>query len=265
MVQLTSAEGLQPGPISLIVDGKATPGRVGRDAASARWEGEAALGLARALAIGQSAIVMSGEKPLGSVSLAGATAAMLFVDETQARVGTKAALARPGRRTDASVAGPRPKVLPYPGLRTAPAPATLAAQLRQRGVLKGMDCDAGQQPTDAVHPLDATHTLVLLECGSGAYNLVQRPFLLADGRLETARLADGEPGEGIVNADFDPRSRTLGGLNKGRGIGDCGRIDRWAWTGKAFVKVQTTVMDVCRGVPPEWWITTERSELAVPL
>jgi len=264
-VRLTVAEGMQPGLLKLTIDGKLFEARVLPDTDSARWDGGDALAVARALAAGRRAEASQDGKALGAVPLAGASAALLFVDDAQRRLGTKGAFVRQGRKADDAAAVIRPTLLPYSGLRTAPAPLSLAGAVRKQGALAGMDCDPVDKPTDAATPLDASTTLILLECDSGAYNLVQRAFLVRDGKAATAQPVLGELAEGVTNADFDARYRTLGGLTKGRGVGDCGSIDRWAWTGKAFVRAERSVMDACRGVPPQWWITVDRSALAVAL
>jgi len=262
-LRLASAQGLAPGRVNLVIDGKPFGGRVESGTEAALWQGEEALLLARALAASTSASANVSGKT-AEISVSGASAAMLFIDEAQGRVGTKGAFVRPWRQPDGSQPLPRPMVLPYRGPRTAPAPATLAAELRKRGVLKAMDC-SGDASGDMVHPLDATTTLVLLACESFAYNVVQQAFLVRGGDPATAQPAGGELAGGLMNADFDPRERTLGSISKGRGSGDCGSIDRWTWTGKAFVRSERTMLDVCRGVPPQWWITVERTALAVAL
>jgi Protein of unknown function (DUF1176) len=60
----------------------------------------------------------------------------------------------------------------------------------------------------------------------------------------------------IVNFDYDPDTKTLGEYNKGRGLGDCGGIGQWAWTGSDFALKAYWIKDECDGegfdIADEW-------------
>lgn len=205
------------------------------------------------------------------VSLAGAVAAMLWIDERQSRLNTPSALIRKGS------AGSAP---PAPALRvieaqTSDRPAlsekdakTLAAALRR--ALKPADrkaCD-DKRGTDAdqAWPLRDNRHLVALACSVGAYNVDAQLWLVpgrdvAKARRLELRSGGGEDGTGVTNADFNPAKGELRYFAKGRGIGDCGVVGAYAWTGNGFVQSALSIMGECRMVGWDDWITLYRSEI----
>ncbi len=193
-------------------------------------------------------------------SLAGAAAALLWMDEAQRQLGTVAGIARPGT-APAAPALAAPEVRAWRGARTAPATPALAAAVRRVRGLLARDCVFGDRtPMDDAHPLDAVHTLLLLECDSGAYNVNVVPILITRGQAASARPAPGLP-SAITNASWEAETGLLTEFSKGRGLADCGTIERWAWTGSRFVSTLRQSMGACRGVSPSWWITDWRAEV----
>jgi hypothetical protein len=109
---------------------------------------------------------------LGTVSLAGASAALLYMDEGQQRTGTVTALVRPGARSASAV--PAPPALPVvhaarpSGTPIALGPARIAALRKAHGCT--IDEVGGPDEAEAF-AIAPGRTLVLLACGSGAYNV----------------------------------------------------------------------------------------------
>lgn len=208
-------------------------------------------------------------KPLGAVSLKGASAALLYMDEKQRRTGTATALVRPGTRP---AAGPPP---PLPVV-TAPAPrsarplalttAGLAALRRKHGCTLGEVGGPEEAETAALGPAE---TLLLLACGSGAYNVSYVPFVLRRGpggvaaALAAFDLAEpwwkdeGKPI--LINAAWDKERGLLTSFSRGRGLGDCGTNAAYAWDGRAFRLVEQAEMAECRGSRD--YITTWRARV----
>jgi hypothetical protein len=63
------------------------------------------------------------------------------------------------------------------------------------------------------------------------------------------------------NADWNARDGTLDMFMKGRGLGDCGTRQRFAWDGARFRLVAQAQMDECRGSIdwiPTWQARTVR-------
>ena len=205
------------------------------------------------------------------VSLAGAMAALLFIDDVQGRVDTVGALARAGRRLATAV--PEAPVLPVVVGRPAPE-GTPVDPRRADAVSNGWarqavrDCsldepeNAGAPPT--LGPLSGGRLLVGASCGGGAYNFDSVFGIVLPGeplRVEPARFmlpaVDGTgPGgssESLTNPDFEPADGTIGFISKGRGMGDCGSSGIYTWTGERFALSAWRVMPECRGVPEPYW------------
>jgi len=208
-------------------------------------------------------------KPLGTVSLKGASAALLYMDEKQRRTGTATALVRPGTRAAAGLPPPLPVVVAHPVSAARPLALNAAgmAALRKR---HGCTIDEVGGPDEAESSaLGPAETLLLLACGSGAYNVSHVPFVLRRGRGGVqAALAefDVKPGwwaeEGkpvLVNAGWDRESGLLTSFAKGRGLGDCGVTASYAWDGRAFRLVEQAEMGECRGSVD--YITTWRAKV----
>lgn len=213
-----------------------------------------------------------------TISLAGAVAAMLWIDERQGRLNTVTALIRKGPNAAETV--PAPEQTPVIAARaTAALPSPDAATVksitsRLRQSLKAKDPDGCEDPTpgmpsgDAVMPLSAMLRLVTLSCSAGAYNFGTGFWLLQGSDVAKAQpVVFPEPGgDGsnvLINADYDPKVGEISFFAKGRGIGDCGNSGRFAWTGERFMLAALTDMPECRGIGPDNWLTLFRSEVKV--
>ncbi|MGZ8350127.1 MAG: DUF1176 domain-containing protein [Allosphingosinicella sp.] len=212
----------------------------------------------------------AGGLTLARISPAGATAAMLFMDEAQRRVDTVTALARPGARPASAVPAPprRPQVRPAPAATDRPIDldADRIARLR-RDASCTLD-EVGGPDTHEVSQIARGQTLVLLACGTGAYNLTAIPFIAerVGGRVEIRQApfdsqwgmaAEGRPT--LINPSWDPDQRLLREYSKGRGLGDCGTSASYGWDGTRFRLVRQEEMGECRG--SLYFITTWRTEV----
>ncbi|HYJ83581.1 MAG TPA: DUF1176 domain-containing protein [Allosphingosinicella sp.] len=206
-------------------------------------------------------------KPLGTVSLKGASAALLYMDEQQRRTGTATALVRPGSRPPAAAPAPPLPVVTAPPLSRARPLALSAAAIRALRAKHGCSIGevGGPDETESA-ALGANETLLLLACGSGAYNVSYVPFIVRRGGRAALAPFDHRPGwwaeEGkpmLVNAGWDKERGLLTSLSKGRGLGDCGTTSEYAWDGRAFRLVEQSEMGECRGSTD--YITTWRARL----
>lgn len=195
---------------------------------------------------------------VGTASLKGASAALLYMDDRQRRVGTVTALIRAGARPASAVPAPPalPVVRALPLTRSAPI-AVGDARLKALRKQHGCTIDEVGGPDSAeVHALSASQSLILLACGSGAYNVTHIPFVATRrGRAVAVAPAafDVKPDwwdnglPALVNADWDPATGLLGSYSKGRGLGDCGTTNSYAWDGSRFRLVEEATMGECRG------------------
>jgi hypothetical protein len=197
-------------------------------------------------------------KRLGLISSAGASAALLYMDDKQGRVGTVTALARPGPRPASAVPVPPPYPVVHAAPHSAKPPRRMAKAEWVR--LRLAACDDGD-PDDGTpadfYRLDAAHSLASIpaHCLSGAYNGAS--LLYVAGETGPWRPApydypvDGG-GEGasaalVFNADYDPKSGILEMWMKGRGLNDCGTTEDYAWDGTRFRLTYAGRLDECRG------------------
>ena len=65
--------------------------------------------------------------------------------------------------------------------------------------------------------------------------------------------ADGDPPNMLINESFDPKTMVLTSFAKGRGIGDCGTLTEWVWTGSTFALLDASGIEACPGALPEDW------------
>jgi hypothetical protein len=208
----------------------------------------------------------------GVISLSGASAVMLWIDEQQQRLGTPSALVRRGDRAlDAMPApAPAPRLVAQATASELQDAAVANLSTRVRQTLEADSCE--EQEADS--PLRDSawsigdRQLVQLSCYSGAYNFGSSWFLVAaDGTVQALRFpipaSDGsgrmETTEDLVNAGFDASTGVLDSFSKGRGIGDCGSSGRWAWDGRSFQLMHYQLMNDCRGVSSDLWPVLWRS------
>jgi len=208
---------------------------------------------------------------LGSTSLQGMTAALLYMDDKQLRAKSVTALI---------ANGPAPaNVVPLP----PPLPSIAPARTGKAETLKlsaddmarlhaRTTCDAEDSNIEAREAIriDKRTWLALVPCGAGAYNYLSVPVLVSSTagirKMKVAEF-DFAPGftEGagpplLVNAGWDAATGRLSSYAKGRGLGDCGSAEDYVWDGKRFRLVGQVAMQECRGVID--WITTWRANVA---
>lgn len=275
--------GEPPPPVSLVIDGRTFAGTVaeasGEDAPVGEITSGARAAIA-AIAAGRSMEIHAGETI--AISTSGASAALLWIDERQGRLGTTSALLRRGDRPASSV--PAPPALPR--LRAAPPadqtgfgedkqtlPQAVAALPEVRECLAESGDSEWLLQNVMSARLDARVELWAVPCGAGAYNISHRWYLTGPGGRDprpaellgsegprTGDEAEVWPDNSTINGGYAPNERALVAFSKGRGIGDCGTAQTWLWTGQRFELQSETSMGHCAGVPWEYWPTTWRTQ-----
>jgi hypothetical protein len=204
---------------------------------------------------------------LAKVSTKGSAAALLFMDKQQRRLDTVTALVRRGSKPAGAV--PPPPSLPLirqPPVSSKAARTLKAAQVRR---MLGTDATVCEYPNELSIEggrLDARHSLVLAShpCGNGAYNYYYSAWVVDErGRARKAPFdvsrGIGEYDDALVNAGWNSAGRRLTSFFKGRGLGDCGSGQEFAWDGIRFRLVRAETMGECRGSTD--YITTWRAEV----
>ncbi|MFN3536941.1 MAG: DUF1176 domain-containing protein [Brevundimonas sp.] len=231
---------------------------------------EDGLALARALSQGQT-LTLSEQDRTAALSLSGAAAALLWIDDKQGRIGTPTAFMRPGDRDAGTIPGPATasRVIRAAAASQAGLPdqdVRLPAALERLPEVQGCAAEGveGTTPMHSVARLGEGTYLWGVECFRGAYNLGQRFWITgedgANPRPVDFPSATGEPARELVNAAFDPASATLDAFFRGRGLSDCGTIQNWVWSGERFVLTLEMSMDECAGMTPDLWPALYRSE-----
>src|SRR3954471_13330387 len=141
-------------PAALYADGRKLPVRFG---ASATVEGGTEAVVAALRSAAKLEVRDAGGNSLGLVSLSGASAALLYTDDRQQRVGTATALARPGPKPASAVPPPPayPVVQAAPGSNKPPRRMTKADWTKRKDEACGEVDDAAPD----FYRLDATHSL----------------------------------------------------------------------------------------------------------
>jgi len=234
---------------------------------AAMVRGPQASALVVEMARGRTMEIRFGGKVVARPSLAGSGAALRYMDAAQGRAGTVTALVATG--PIAAHAMRRPPVAPVVRRAIAPSGAAPAALTREELAIVGRitDCAQEMKQSDSkpsLHRVSRTETLVLVPCGSGAYNFSSMA-LIATGAAghRNFRMAsfDYPPGWSespdqplLVNAAWTPEHSRLESFAKGRGLGDCGGSEAYVWDGMRFRLVGARAMGECRGA---WhWIPT---------
>jgi len=233
----------------------------GDSGARAELGGRSAAALIAALRNGQSLQFAAGKVPAAKVSLLGSAAILLWVDAQQGRVDTVTALSKPGSRPAALV----PPPLAPPLIRAAPPVAqTGLPKHTPPALIKGIDdCELdadNKDPDDIVARLSPGVVLWGPECSMAAYNEMNVFFVGDEHAHNLKRIAlpeaagsDQATEDEPMNVHFDPTTQTLASFSKGRGIGDCGEVDNWVWTGNGFELISEDIMSECRGVISDDW------------
>lgn len=257
-------------PAALYADGRKLPvrivdGELGAEVA----EGKDAVIAALRAAARLEARDAKGQ-PLGAISLAGASAALLYMDDQQKRVGTATALVRRGSKPMSAVPAPPP----YPTVVAAalstkpPRRMPKAEWMKLRRDACG-DEDASAGGDRDFYRLDATHSLAYIptSCLSGAYNHAALlrvaaeigPWRAPAFDFPVDQAGEGEPAGEVFNAGWAADAGELSMFMKGRGLGDCGTSERFVWDGRRFRLIEQTRMDECRGSTD--WLQTWHAEV----
>jgi Protein of unknown function (DUF1176) len=131
-------------------------------------------------------------------------------------------------------------------------PLPVAAALRKKA------CDSGDPDTGwtaETYRLDAAHTLGIVpdHCDSGAYNAASLLYVGSDtgawqpAVFDTDRPREDQDSPVQYNVDWNAKAGLLEMFMKGRGLGDCGTRQRYAWDGTRFRLIFQAEMGECRG------------------
>lgn len=288
LVVLTRAEGLNGAFViemsgfttkadrfRIVIDGRvADTGTMQVGSETIKVSGVDAMKLARAIAKGRALRLIDGSgTELGTASLSGSAAAFRYADMAQGRAGSKGAIIATGPK----MATAKKTVLPVISAKKIKPTDILPDAAALVALSENSQCAAERfGPTeDSAYSLgtgpNGSQALVLLNCGSGAYNFSVGAYVgqqdgkgkwsFAPASFDYAPYHLEEKSELalLVNAEWNATTQTLGGYSKGRGIGDCGSSQSYVWDGSMFRLTEATSMQECRG--SLHWIPVWRAEV----
>jgi Protein of unknown function (DUF1176) len=222
------------------------------------YKGDAAIsGLIAAAKEGRSLRVSFRARGLDTVSvfsLSGFVAGLVFMDEVQGRIGREDAL-------QGATAAPANDRMVRDILRIADIPFQLRAEFsdRESAACGGLSADLFANLGGFEAKSGGDVRLIALPCGSGgAYN---QPYAFWERigssfrRVPLPVMTDEGPStaQEAWNISWDQEKQELTGFFKGRGLGDCGVLNRWAWKerteGHVFILKESRSKDECDGDP----------------
>lgn len=260
---------------SLLVDRRVIDtGAIAPNAETIEITGADAMKVARALVAGTKLKMTDGaNNELGQISLAGSAAALRYIDAAQGRSGGANAIAMRGRKAakartislpviEAARIAPN-QVLPDASTLVALSESSPCAEERY-GASEDTAYSLGKDGSGAAQ------ALVLLNCGSGAYNFsfgayvgtrdvggkwnfAPAAFDFIDRFTETGKVPM------LLNTSWDSASQSLSAFAKARGLGDCGSSEKYVWDGQRFRLTDATRMEECRGARD--WLTVWRADV----
>ncbi len=270
MMASDNEAGKQATTWQMLLDGKPLPGFADLNAPAndGMWRveltGPRAEAFLDAIRNGDGLVVKgAGKADRSRFSLSGLSASLLWLDDSQERVGGATALARAGPKPASAVpAAPKPPVIiAAKPVSQAGLPKTLPAALKADPALAECDIDSNAGNYELVVARLAPGKLFWgVPCSAGAYNVFYEMFLTdekgGDAKPAIPPYAPGaedEPTNELMNISFDPAKQRFSNFDKMRGIGDCGAMSDWVWDGTAFRLVTQYMMPDCHGVPPDDW------------
>ncbi len=111
--------------------------------------------------------------------------------------------------------------------------------------------DAAKDPQS--FDLGNGNKLFLVSCWRAAYQSGSIAIVrdrAGQARLLTFQSWNGKrfaPIQSLSEADYDADKKTLNSFHKGRGIGDCGSMGEWKWTGSDFKLSKYIFKEKCDG------------------
>lgn len=184
---------------------------------------------------------MQGDTHVASFFLSGLTAALLWIDEKQQRLGAeRVAKAPPTNKTRVTTREPDPM-----------SEQLLAHHATDPNCSSIEDLANGADRWS--YRISATQSLHILPCWSGAYNFSWVVYV--QGQYDTLQHYFAHPTEAgswtasaeLTNVNYDERALTLSTYAKGRGLGDCGTSGLWQWNGSTFELLEFSAKYQCDG------------------
>ena len=265
LFSLTAVTTIQTGDTKIALEpAQASAAADDKSYVSARFGGASSIALIAALR-DASRLEVAIARESGVIELKGLSAALRFMDDRQGRVGGPTALVAKGMTPVGQVPDPAatPIVVPAPPGSVTDIETPIVTPALVALASKGCELEAGKPLEDVkAWRLAPDRTLVGIPCGMGAYNFQTALFFTdAAGKplgpvtlpRSPADVAPPDASNLVTNGDFDPKTMELNEFAKNRGLGDCGLLMNWVWTGSAFEILSASGLDACPGAFSQDW------------
>lgn len=195
----------------------------------------------------------SGAATATTFSLTGLTAALIWIDERQGRLGSERVAEVPPHGLSPAFESP---VQPALDLRTV---RLMTAHNGSSGCSLPIDEETYHRVSTVA--LDQLHTLYSVPCEDFAYNFIAALYVATDETLAPAPLpesdaASGSLGNTIYSDDWDEMTGTLSSHYKG-GNGNCGSEGKWRWADDQFQLIELRARETCDNTTEEWPIVAK--------
>lgn len=192
-----------------------------------------------------------------SYSLNGLSAALLYIDDRQQRLGSPRIAGPPTGDRVVAKASERPK-------NKEPIDIAKIAEAEHEKTKDREECDidgaASYALGTAVSSLDDENSVAVIPCAAHAYNVTFNVYVI-DQETKVAKrqqwaVYSGFTGwigtDRLTNVNFDQQTKELFMVHKGRGVGDCGMTGLWKWGEYGFKMVSFHAKDDCDGKDDDW-------------
>ena len=189
-----------------------------------------------------------------SYSLNGLSAALLYIDDKQKRLGSPRVAGPPtGNRVIAKVSETK-----------TPYDIAKIAETEHEKTKDPLECDADAAASyalgTAISTLDDENSLAVIPCSVHAYNVTFQLYVINHKTQRAKRqqwaVYSGFTGwvgtDRLTNVNFDEEAKELFMVHKGRGIGDCGTTGIWKWGEFGFKMDSFHAKDDCDGKDDDW-------------
>jgi hypothetical protein len=211
-----------------------------------------------------------------TISLKGANAVLLKMDEFQGRLETPGALVRKGSKPESSVLPPlaEPEVIAAaiasdradPGLVPPKHRPALFAEMRRtisKDIMAENSCENLDESVSNpakwhAYRLSDKKLLVSAECWLAAYNSGDG-YWVVNAQPPYAPVFVTNLGTGYADGTIESSQR-------GRGIGDCMGSDSWTWDGRNFIHSASATTGKCKNIAPggAWDLPTLAVKVKAP-
>ena len=189
--------------------------------------------------------------------LTGVSAALVWIDEAQGRLGSPLVAGPPNHLS------PAPKVDNAAAIARLGVPPHLLVRHRAASTCEDPNSEHMSDFDAVIGAVSKTATLYALPCTASGDNVGYRLYIVETGEIggiEPLYFAAFNRDYGWMGTDtlfniaFNEKTKKLSSTYEGRGAGDCGHSGTWVWKNYAFAMERFSAPNRCTGggSPKDW-------------